>query len=79
MLAMHINGSVLLKVVLSTIGGHRGHDSMVVGFETTCAISAYQQKTTCAISAYLQSCEFESCVLRGVLDTTLCDKVVYGF
>ena len=54
----------LLSSMLITIGGRHGRDSMVVGFETTCAISAY-----------LQSCAFESCVLRGVLDTTLCDKV----
>ena len=38
-------------------------DHMVVGFTTT--ISAYHRK----------SCEFEPCSLRGVLDTTLCDKV----
>jgi hypothetical protein len=38
---------------------------MVVGFTTTCAISAYHH----------WSFEFESRVLRGVLDTTLCDKV----
>jgi len=38
---------------------------MVVGFTTTCAISAYHQ----------ESCEFETCSGRGVLDTTLCDKV----
>ena len=32
--------------------------------------------TTCAISAYHHwSCEFEPCSWRGVLDTTLCDKV----
>jgi hypothetical protein len=37
---------------------------MVVGFTTTCAISAY----------YHWSCEFELCWWWGVLDTTLCDK-----
>ena len=37
----------------------------VVGFTTTFAISAYHHL----------SCEFESCSWRGVLDTTLCDKV----
>ena len=31
-------------------GGHRGHDHMVVGFTTICAISAYHHS----------SCEFES-------------------
>ena len=38
---------------------------MVVGFTTTYAISAY----------YHLSCEFEPSSLRGVLDTSLCDKV----
>jgi hypothetical protein len=36
-----------------------------VGFTTTYAISAYHHK----------SCEFEPRLWRGVLDTTLCDKV----
>ena len=40
-------------------------DRMVVGFTTTCAISAYHH----------ESCEFEPCSWRGVLDTKLCDKV----
>jgi hypothetical protein len=38
---------------------------MVVGFTTTCAISAYHH----------YSCEFESHSWRGVLETTLCDQV----
>jgi hypothetical protein len=38
---------------------------MVVGFTTTRAISAYHH----------YSCEFELRSWRGVLDTTLCDKV----
>ena len=42
-----------------------GRDGMVVGFTTTYAISAYHHSR----------CEFESCSWRGVLDTTLCDKV----
>jgi hypothetical protein len=46
-------------------GCHRGRDRMVVGFTTTCAISAYHH----------YSCEIEPCLWRGVLDTTLCDKV----
>ena len=48
-------------------GGGRchGRDHMVVGFTTIYAISAYHHK----------SCEFESRSCRGVLDTTLCDKV----
>ena len=40
-----------------------GRDRMVVGFIT--AINTYHHK----------SCEFESSSWRGVLDTTLCDKV----
>jgi len=40
-------------------------DCMVVGFTTTYTISAHHH----------QCCEFESCSLWGVLDTTLCDKV----
>jgi len=46
--------------------GCRGHDRMVFEFTTTCAISAYQH----------WSCEFESHSWRGVLHTTLCDKVL---
>ena len=38
---------------------------MVVGFTTTCIISAYHYK----------SCEFESRSWQGTLNTTLCDKV----
>jgi hypothetical protein len=40
-------------------------DRMIVGFTTTCTISAYQH--------YI--CEFKSRSWRGVLDTTLRDKV----
>ena len=46
------------------IRGRRGCDRMVVGF--TCAISTYHH----------QICEFETRSWLGVLDTTLCDKVV---
>jgi hypothetical protein len=42
---------------------------MVVGFTTTYAISAYHH----------QNCEFEPRSWRGVLDTTLCDKVGQWF
>jgi hypothetical protein len=42
-----------------------GHDRMVVGFATSCAISAYHHK----------HCEFEFRSWRGVLDTTFCAKV----
>jgi len=41
---------------------------MVVGFSTTCAISAYHHKF----------CEFEPRSWRGVLDTTLCDKACHA-
>ena len=54
----------LLGVCLNLIQGPSGRDQMVVGFQTTYAISAYHHK----------SCEFESRSWRGVLDTT-CDKV----
>jgi hypothetical protein len=47
-------------------GGRRGRARMVVCFITTYAISAYH---------HFQSCELESHSWRGVLDTTLCDKV----
>ena len=43
----------------------RGRDRMVVGFTTTHPISAY----------YHYSCDFESHLLRDVLNTTLYDKV----
>ena len=46
--------------------GRRGHDRMVVGFNTTYAIYAY-------------SYEFYPCSWRGVLDTTFCDKVCQWF
>ena len=45
--------------------GRRGCGRMVIGFTTTYVISAY----------YHQSCELESRKWRGVLDTTLHDKV----
>jgi hypothetical protein len=45
------------------VRGCRGHDHMVVGFTTTCAISAYHHK----------NCAFEPRSWRGVLDTTLCE------
>jgi hypothetical protein len=50
-------------------GGCHGHDHLVVGFTTTCSISAYHH----------ESCELKSCSWRGVLDTTLCDKVCQWF
>ena len=45
--------------------GRQGRDRMVVGFTTTCAISTYHHKC----------CEFEPRSWRGVLNTTLLDKV----
>ena len=42
-----------------------GRDRMVVRFTTTYAISAYHH----------YPCEFEFRSCRGVLDTTVCDKV----
>jgi hypothetical protein len=47
----------------------RGRDSMVVVFKTIYAISAYHHLC----------CEFESNSWRGVLDTTLYDKVGQSF
>jgi hypothetical protein len=47
-------------------GGHHGRDRMVVGFTTTCAISAYHHL----------SCACEPRSHQGVLDTTLYDQVV---
>ena len=51
--------------VLKSRGAVVFRDRMVVGFTTTCAVSTY----------YHKSYEFESRTWRGVLDTTLCDKV----
>jgi len=48
----------------SLLAFHHGHDRIVVGFTTTCAISAYHQ----------WSCEFEPHSWRGVVDATLYDK-----
>jgi hypothetical protein len=50
---------------LHKIRGCRERDRMVVGFTTTCAISAY----------YHLGCVYEPHSGRGVLDTTLRDKV----
>jgi hypothetical protein len=57
------------KGVVVIVGGFFGwgmhRRPMVVEYPTTYAIIAYHH----------ESCEFESCSLRGVLDTILCDKV----
>ena len=46
-----------------------GRDRMVVRFTTTCTIGVYHHL----------SCEFDPRSWRGVLDTTLCDKVCQWF
>ena len=51
------------------VGDCHGRDHIVVRFTTTYAINAYHH----------QSCEFEPRSWRGVLDTTLCDKVCQWF
>jgi hypothetical protein len=51
------------------VGDCHGRDHIVVRFTTTYAINAYHH----------QSCEFEPHSWRGVLDTTLCDKVCQWF
>ena len=56
---------LLLSFLYYLYRGRRGRDCMVVGITTTSAISANHH----------QSCEFEPRSWRGVLDTTLCDKV----
>ena len=56
---------LIIKYIHCTLCWNRGHDRIVVGFTTTCAISVY----------HYWSCEFEPCSWQGVLDTTLCDKV----
>ena len=58
------NLSILLII---NFGGPRGRDRKVVGFTTTCVISTYQH----------WSYEFKPRSWRGVLDTTLCDKVCH--
>jgi hypothetical protein len=45
--------------------GRRGRDR--IGLTTTCVMNAYQHL----------SYECKSCSLQGVLETTLCDKVVH--
>ena len=45
--------------------GRRGRDRMVVGFTSPCEISV----------CHHLSCEYKPCSWRGVVDTTLYDKV----
>jgi hypothetical protein len=55
-------------IITCFIRGRRGRDRMVIGFTTT------------AQSVPIYSYEFESRSCRGVLDTTLCDKICHrGF
>jgi len=59
---------IMIKLILGlglTRRAHCGHDRTVVGFKTTCAISAYRY----------QRCEFEFRSWRGVFDTPFCDKI----
>jgi hypothetical protein len=58
MLQLYRGGPIMLL-------GRRRRDGTVVGFTTTCVISACHQ----------QGCEVESHSSRGVPDTILCDKV----
>jgi hypothetical protein len=57
--------SIYLTIIITNFRGRHGRDRMVVGLTTTCSISTYPH----------QSCEFKPGSWRGVLDTTLCDKV----
>ena len=57
-----------LQGLFKTCWGCRTCDCMVVGFTTTCAISAH----------HCLNCEFEPCSWRGILNTTLCDKLTTG-
>ena len=56
---------VIENKITNTIRGRRGRDRMIVGFTTTCAISA----------CHHYSCEFEHLSWRGLLVRALCDKV----
>ena len=53
------------KYPFKQVRGCHHRDHMVVGFTSTCAISAYHH----------YSCEMESRSWQGVFDTILCDKV----
>ena len=59
------NGWTALSNILEVKRSGRGRDRMIVAFTTIYVISAYHHKRS----------EFESRSRRGVLDTTLCDKV----
>jgi hypothetical protein len=53
---------------------------LIFWYLQTFSSNSYSFTNTCAICAnHHQSCEFEPCSWRGVLDTTLCDKVRQWF
>ena len=56
---------VTTTIYSNSLKGRRSRGRLVVGFKTTCAISAYQH--------YI--CDVESRSLQGVLDSTLFDQV----
>ena len=64
-MAIISHGNEITRTVQNMLG-RRTCDRMVVGFTTTCAICAHHHL----------NCEFEPCSWQGILDTTLCDKVV---
>ena len=64
-LCLHANLLMNKICLIILYRGCHDQDRMVIGFTTTCAISAYHRL----------SCEFEPRSWQGVLDTTLCDKV----
>ena len=69
-LLLHYNRTTLqyistFKYSMYQVRGCHGRDRMVVGFTTTCAISAYHH----------WSCKFEHSLWQGVLDRTICHKV----
>ena len=70
-------GTCIFKLFFLIMGGCHGRDCMVVQLTTTKKSTIVVQfTTTCPISAYHHyRCEFQSCSMRGVLDTTLSDKV----
>ena len=63
---MFLSASIHYIYIVYGIGGHHGCDRMVVGFTTTCGMQSVPITTKVV---------FESCSLRGVLDTTLFDRV----
>jgi len=64
-ITVYANMNMVVSHLSNIKGGSHGCDRTVVGFITTCAICAYHHWIY----------EFEPRSWRGVLDTTLCDKV----